>query len=396
MKKPVKVGLIGSGCISYTYLHNMTRLFSILDVKGCSDLIEDRSRSRAEQFGIHQMTNEEIWNDPEIELVINTTYPISHYEVTKASLEAGKHVFCEKMMATNFKEARELYDLSIEKGLRLGQAPDTFLGGGLQTARKLLDAGMIGEPFGAQAMVIRSNRLLGETKEERLPFTFMEGGSIPFDMGGYYIHALVNMLGPVHRVTGFSKAFSPIVMQRNPKHPDYQKPISMTAPTLMTAALEFCNGCYGNLTTMAESHVGEIPRLEIYGTEGTLILPDPNTFYGPVYLMRGQKGEPMEMPVTHGYGENLPDPGVGTQEERAWRNSYRGIGAADLAWGLRNGRPHRCSAELGLHAMEIIHGVETSCCEEKIYTMATKPERPEALPAGFLFGTASEACLDTK
>lgn len=205
-------------------------------------------------------------------------------------------------------------------------------------------------------------------------------------------------MGPVSRVTGFSKTFKPEIMQRNPRHPDYQQPIPMPAPTVMAAALEFHNGCYANLMTMAESHFNEIPRLEIYGTEGTLILPDPNTYCGPVYLMRGPKGETAKIPLTHDYGEEIPDPGEGTQEERLWRNSYRGLGAADLAWALRNGRPHRCSAELGLHAMEIIHGVETSCREEKIYTLTTKPDRPEAIPTGFQFGTvsASEACLDTK
>lgn len=398
MAKSVKVGLIGSGSISYTYLNNLTKTFSITDVVGCSDLIPDRSASRAEEFGIRQMTNEEIFSDPEIEIVVNTTYPMSHYKISKQAMEAGKHVYAEKMMATNFENAKELYDISKREGVRLAQAPDTFLGGGLQTARKLLDAGMIGKPFGAQAMCIRGYRLTGEERQDPLPFCFTDGGNIPYDMGGYYIHALVNMLGPVKRVGGFSRAFEPKEIYRNPRHPDYKGGIDLDVSTIMTGSLEFWNGCYANLTTMGVSHLNEIPRLEIYGTEGTLILPDPNTFCGPVILMRGTRDENLqtcEMPLTHGYGYKNPEDPQATEEANKWKDSYRGIGVADLAWAIRNGRPHRCSAELGLHAMEIIHGIERSCAENKLYEMTTKPERPEAIPTGFIYDTASEACLDT-
>src|SRR5690554_3578352 len=152
---PVKVGLIGSGAISKSYLSSMINNFSILDVVGCSDIIPERSKNRAEEFGIEQLTNEEILNNPEIEIVVNTTYPLSHYEVSKAALLAGKHVHSEKMMAVTMDEARELVSIAKEKGLRIGMAPDTFLGGGLQTARKLIDAGFIGEPLTARAKVMR-------------------------------------------------------------------------------------------------------------------------------------------------------------------------------------------------------------------------------------------------
>ena len=129
-----------------------------------------------------------------------------------------------------------------------------------------------------------------------------------------------------------------------------------------------------------------------------MILPDPNTFCGPVILMRGTSDENLqtcEMPLTHGYGYKNPEDPQATEEANKWKDSYRGIGVADLAWAIRNGRPHRCSAELGLHAMEIIHGIERSCAENKLYEMTTKPERPEAIPTGFIYDTASEACLDT-
>jgi len=397
MIKKVKVAVIGSGVISFTFLRNMTKKFAILDVVGCSDLIEERSRARAEQFGIRKMTNEEILSDPEIEIVVNLTYPLAHYEVTKAALEAGKHVFTEKMLTTNYKDAKELYELAEKSGLRIGVAPDTFLGAGLQTARKLIDTGFIGTPFGAQAMVIRGCRLTAEEKEDRLPFIFHEGGSIPYDMGGYYLHALVGLLGPAKRVTGLSRPFYTEVTQHNPHHPDYHIPMPFKTDTVMTSAIEFHDGAFANFTTMAESHLNELPRLEVYGTEGTLILPDPNTYLGPVYLIRGRQVEKQSIPLTHGYGNEVaPDSVTFTPEERDWRNCHRGLGVADMAWAIRNGRAHRCSAELGLHAIEIIYGIEQSYKEERFYTLISKPAQPEAITAGYIYGTASEECLDTK
>ena len=405
MLKRVKVAVIGSGAISFTFLRNMTTKFAILDVVGCSDLIEERSRRRAEQFGVRMMTNEEILNDPEIEIIVNLTYPISHYGVTKSALEAGKHVFSEKMMATNYQEAKELYDLAESKNLRMAFAPDTFLGAGLQTARKLIDSGFIGTPFGAQAMVIRGYHMRGEVKGETLPFVFCPGGSIPYDMGGYYIHALVHLLGPINRVTGLIRPFKDELMPRNPRHPDYHVPMQFNADTMMSSALEFHNGVFGNLTIMSESHLMELPRLEIYGTEGTLICPDPNAYSGPVFLIRGNYylAQPLTLddasvPLTHGYGhENIPDPGEGTDwDERIWRNCQRGLGVADLAWAIRNGRAHRCSAELGLHAIETIYGIEQSYKNENFYKLISKPAQPEALPSGFISGTSAEECLDTK
>ena len=175
---PVKVGLVGSGAISKSYLSSMINNFSILDVVGCSDIIPERSKNRAEEFGIEQLTNEEIFNNPEIEIVVNTTYPLSHYEVSKAALLAGKHVHSEKMMAVTLDEGRELLSIAKEKGLRIGMAPDTFLGGGLQTARKLIDAGFIGEPLTARAKVIRGYHMRGKLKPTACPY-YVPGGGIP-------------------------------------------------------------------------------------------------------------------------------------------------------------------------------------------------------------------------
>ncbi|MDD3243777.1 MAG: Gfo/Idh/MocA family oxidoreductase [Eubacteriales bacterium] len=375
--KPVKVALIGSGDISGIYLKNMTQTFSILDVVGCSDLIEGRSRARAEEYGIRQMTNEEILNDPTIEIVVNTTYPLSHYEVSKQVLLAGKNVHSEKMMATTMAEANELMAIAKEKNLRIGMAPDTFLGAALQTARKYLDAGMIGTPLNATAMVMRGYRPQGEL-DGRLPMIMTAGGGIPYDMGGYYLHAMIFLLGGIKRVSGFAKTRNPIEHFENPRHPRYKEEFEFSTPNMMVASLEFEQGCYGTLTTMSESF-GETPRLEIYGTKGTLVLSDPNNYGDPIHIIRnGYKDMlPCEIPFTHGYPVNS-----------------RGIGVADMAWAIRNNRPHRCSAELGYHAFEVVNGVQESCATGKVYEMKSHVERPAPLPDGFVSGTSAEACLD--
>ena len=394
--KPVKVGVIGAGVISYTYLYNLIHTFSITEVVGISSFHEASSERKAGQFGIRKMTNEQIINDPQIELIVNITPPTFHYQINKAALLAGKHVYSEKMMGVNLLEARELYDLAREKDLRYGQAPDTILGGGLQTVRKLLDSGFIGVPVMAQAMVTRGYRLAGE-EDGPLHFAYGPGSSIPYDMGCYYVHALVSLLGPVMRVTGFSRACNTPKIFENPRHPRYKTAIDLIEPNVMVGSMEFVSGCVTTITALSECHIAEIPRLEIYGTEGVLICPDPNTFGGPVYLMRAPAGQRYEIPLTHGYRSAISHENLDLDHEEAerWAGSCRGIGAADLSWAIRNNRPHRCSAEMGLHACEIIHGIKQSSDEGSAYTLTSRPERPAALPSGYMTGkSVDEACLD--
>jgi len=396
--KPIKVGLIGSGDISWTYLHNMTKYFGILDVVGCSDIIPERSKARAEEFGIRSMTNEEIFNDPEIQIVVNTTYPTSHYEVTEQALLSGKHVFTEKMLACTYEEACKLVELAKSKGLRIGCAPDTFMSGAYQTARKLIDDGYIGKVISAQALLVRGYHADSPDPFPRPGGMWVAGSTMPVDMGSYYIHVLVHLLGPVKRVCGFAQIHGQIYT--NPRNEHYREEVEVTAPTTVTGALEFDNGVIGNLTVLGECF-GETPRVEIYGTNGTLICPDPNTYSGPLYLSRSGSDEFLRVPLTHDY--NFYDAGKKPYiDERTppwrgparWEESQRGLGVADLAWAIRNNRPHRCSMELGQHAFEIIHGIEESCKKNIIYKMTTKPAQPAPLPAGFVRGSA-EMALDT-
>ncbi|MGI6315348.1 MAG: Gfo/Idh/MocA family protein [Christensenellales bacterium] len=402
--KPIKVGLIGSGAISYTYLQNMTQNFHILDVVGCSDIVPEKSARRAEQFNIRQMTNEEIFNDPEIQIVVNTTYPISHYEVTRQALEAGKHVHTEKMLAENFEDGKKLYDLAKAKGLRLSCAPDTFLGGAIQTALKLIKDGYIGKVITGQALILRGYKNQGpyEFGPNRPGGMYAHGSAIPYDMGGYYSHALLALLGPVKRLSGFGvKVPQPFM---NVAHPRYGEVYIPEQPTTMTTALEFESGVIGNLTVSGEIY-GETPRVEIYGTDGCLIVPDPNNYSGPLLFSRSGSNKFMEIPLTHWYNpgnrvdrsaEVAAARAAGDRaelEKLAWQDSRRGIGVADLAYAITNNRPHRCSAEMGLSAMEIIYGTEKSCEEGIVYNMTTKMVQPKPLRAGFV-GGAAEGVLD--
>ena len=366
LKQRIKTALIGAGQISQTYLNNMINRYEVLDVVGCSDLIPERSAKRAEEFGIRQMTNDEILADPEIQLIVNTTYPTSHYEVNKAALLAGKHVHCEKMIAVTLDEGKELLRIAKEKNLRIGMAPDTFLGGGFQTARKLIDAGMIGEPFMAQAMVVRGyhqDRWAGSN----YTFTRQAGGGIPFDMGGYYLHALIHLLGPIAQATGFAKCRNPRRTYRNVKNSAYGEAFEIESITALAGSLLFTSGVTGGIAFDSEGF-GETSRIEIYGRDGILVCPNPNEFGGPVRLKRNGSSEFMEMPLTHGFGQGC----------------CRGLGAADMAWAILNGRPHRAHGDMGYHAFEVIHGIWQGSQSGTIHTMASTCAQPAALSAGYV------------
>ncbi|MBC8529671.1 Gfo/Idh/MocA family oxidoreductase [Christensenellaceae bacterium NSJ-44] len=394
--KPVKVGLIGSGAISYTYLTNLTNTFSIIDMVGCSDLIPERSKARSELFGIRQMTNEEILNDPEIEIVVNTTQITFHTEVTKMILDAGKNVYSEKMMGCSFEDAKANIEYAKSKGLLIGAAPDTYMGAAHQTARKLIDDGWIGDPIMAQAFVLRPNRPASLAAEPDRANFGGAGTTMPYDMGGYYINALLNLLGPVKRVSGYAGSRADRVYT-NPMHPNFREPIKVyPGPTSIMGCLEFHNGCWGNLVVMGESYEKEIPRIEIYGTKGWISVPDPNMFGGygnDVYItLSGNEGT-FKMPFTHGYGDTDPSLPTTSGKPEPCYNSRRGIGVADMAWALRDGRTPRQSAEQALHAVEIVTSIEKSCRENVVCELTTKPAQPAALPCGFITGDDMEAAL---
>lgn len=372
--------------ISNIYLRNLKNLFYIIDLVAVCDLNPASAEAKAHTYGVERvMTIEEIEQSEEIELVVNLTSPVAHYDVIKRMLEAGKHVFTEKTMTAELWQAQELVALAEEKHLYLGCAPDTVLGAGIQTARQIIDAGLIGDVTSCLVSVNRNQNLNSETYR----FLRNNGGALPHDVGIYYIQSLLTLLGPVRSLYGFG---APALLHKAEllfqSEPDEQWQIP--GNNVLSGSLRFENGAIGSIhfngnTTNATKNV-----FTIFGTQGYLDLGDPNTFGGEVVLVR-DSGAACEIPLTHGYDgkPTLPDP---TQFEYSY--GHRGIGVAEMAWAIRTGRPNRCSKEMALHAQEILCGLDASASSGLKYVMQSTFERPEALKAGYMssmFGGAMRA-----
>ncbi|MCL2867675.1 MAG: Gfo/Idh/MocA family oxidoreductase [Clostridia bacterium] len=398
--KPVKIAVVGSGNISYTYMNTLTAGFHIAELVGCSDLLPEKSKARAELFGVRQMTTEEILKDPEIEIVVNTTEIYNHTNVTRMCLEAGKHVYSEKSAGCAYEETLANVALAEKKGLLFGCAPDIYMGSAYQTARKLIDDGWIGEPVAARSWCYRGYGVNTRAADGQASPFGKTGTTITYDMAGYYINALVALLGPVARAAGFARVFEKHTND-NVLHPRYGLPINTDGgASLMMASLEFVNGVYGNLMLTCDGFSPEQPRVEILGTEGTLTLPDPNCFGGfglDVTLTRIGNPGVFTFPFTHAFGDMDPAIPPKSGKPEPCHNSWRGIAVVDMAYAIRKGRPHRSSAALALHTVEIVSAIELDSREHPgIYTIRSRPERPAPLRPG-LFGPihVMEAAIDT-
>ena len=363
--KRVKTGIIGCGNISGIYLKNCTQVFKALDVAAVADLDMARAGAKAAEYGIPRAcTVKELLSDPEIEIVINLTIPVAHAEVNMAALEAGKNVHVEKPLAITREDGRKMLALAKAKGLLVGCAPDTFMGGGIQTCRKLIDDGWIGRPVAATAFMTCHGH---ESWHPDPEFYYKVGGGPMFDMGPYYLTALVNLIGPVTRVTGSAKVTFP--ERTITSAPKYGKKVSVDTPTHIAGVMDFENGAVGTIITSFDVWHANLPRIEIFGTEGSMSVPDPNGFGGPVLVRRHNAGEWSEIPLTHGYAENS-----------------RGLGVCDMAHALRGGRPNRASGKLAMHVLDIMHGFHDASKDGKHYNIAEMCERPAALPLGLAPG----------
>jgi predicted dehydrogenase len=366
----VTVGIVGNGNISPIYLKNLTTVFSrLVYVKGVCDLIPERSQKAASDWNVPVIyeTMYDMFQDPEIEIVLNLTTPKQHYGVAIEALRHGKHTHSEKPMAVGRAHAKELLDLANEKKLLIGVAPDTFMGAGIQTCRKLIDDGYIGRPIGAAAY------MTGHGHESWHPdpeFYYEEGGGPMLDMGPYYVTALLNLLGPVERLTGVSSRMFDTRTITSPGK--FGKVIPVEVDTHVTGIMEFANGAVGTIIMSFDMWQAEHPFIEVYGTEGTIQVPDPNGFGGPVRLSRG-KGPFCEVPLTHAYAENS-----------------RGIAVADMACALRSGRKHRASGELAFHALDVMLGFGDSARAGAHYKTVTTCERPAPLPTHLIEGFLDE------
>lgn len=359
-QRKTKVGVIGCGNISSIYLEN-GQTFEAMEIVAVADLIPERSQAQAAKFNIPRaVSDEELWADPEIEVVINLTTPDAHALVGLGSLEAGKSVYNEKPLTIKREDACQMLELAQAKGLRVGGSPDTFLGGGLQTCRKLIDDGWIGEPIAATAFMLCHGH---ESWHPAPAFYYQVGGGPMFDMGPYYLTALVALMGPVRRVTGSTRITFP--ERTITSQPLYGTRVQVEVPTHVTGVLDFANGAIATLVTSFDVWSADVPRIEIYGTEGSLSLPDPNTFGGPVRVRRAGASEWSEIPLTHGYAKNS-----------------RCLGVADMVGALQSGRPHRANGQMAYHVLDIMHSIHEAADTGRHVEMTSTCTRPEALPLG--------------
>lgn len=356
----IKVGIIGCGNISGIYFQ-AGRTFEILDIVACADLIPERAEAKATEFSIPKACSvEELLADPEIQIVVNLTTPEAHAEICLRALEAGKSVHVEKPLAITREDGRKILGLAKSKGLLVGSAPDTFLGGGLQTCRKLLDDGWIGEPVGATAFMMCHGH---ESWHPAPEFYYKIGGGPMFDMGPYYLTALVSLFGPVKRVTGATRITFP--ERTITSAPKYGTKITVDVPTYVVGIMDFASGAIGTIITTFDVWASQLPRIEVYGTEGSMSVPDPNGFGGPVLVRRKDSSEWREVPLTHGYA-----------------NNSRGIGVADMAYSLLSGRKHRANGDMAYHVLDLMHGFHDASDSGKHYELQSTCERPEPLPLG--------------
>ena len=359
MAQTTKVGIIGCGNISNAYFGTNAK-FSFFDITACADLNEDAARAKAEQWDIPKACGvEELLQDDDIEFVINLTIPAAHGPVMLQCLEAGKSVYTEKPFTVTRDEAQKIMALAREKGLRVGSAPDTFLGGAHQTVRELVDAGAIGEIVAATAFMVGRGH---ESWHPSPAFYYQKGGGPMFDMGPYYLTDLVQLLGPIQTVSGMTRISFPT--REITSEPLRGTLMNVEVPTHIAGTMQFGSGAIATLTMSFDVVGHNLPLLEIHGTTGSISVPDPNGFGGTPRIRRAGSGEWEEVPLTHAYTENA-----------------RGIGMADMVRAMQTGRPHRCNDALAYHVLDAMHAFHDSSDEGRFITLESTCERPAMLPA---------------
>jgi predicted dehydrogenase len=353
---PLNVGMVGVGKISEQYLANFPT-FPGLRLVAVADLNHERASQVAEEYGVRVLTVEELLTDPEVDAVLNLTIPAAHVEISTRALRAGKHVFTEKPLGLTPAEAEPMVELAEELGLRLGGAPDTVLGTGIQTARQVLDSGLIGEPIAAQVQWTAPGHERWHPAPE---FYYQPGGGPLLDMGPYYLSALVHFFGSVTRVTGIAtRSARARTIESGPRA---GTPLPVSVDTHVSALLEHASGVTSTVTMSFEVWKSRASNFEVYGTEGTISVPDPNTFSAAV-----------EVAIRDQDWERVPD-------SAGYIDTGRGIGLAEMADAIQDNRPHRASGRLALHVLEIMDAILRSSREKAVIQIDSAAERPEIVP----------------
>lgn len=363
MAEKTKIGVIGCGNISDAYF-NTNAKFDFFEIVACADLDIERAKAKAEKWQIKQAcTVEQLLKNPDIQCVINLTVPQAHGPVMNACLESGKSVYGEKPFSVTREEAQKAIAMARRKGLRVGSAPDTFMGGGHQTVRKLIDDGAIGTPVAATAFMACHGH---ESWHPSPQFYYQKGGGPMFDMGPYYLTDLVQLMGPVKRVAGMTRATFP--RRTITSQPLNGTVMNVEIPTHISGSLQFVSGAIGTIIMSFDVWGHSLPCLEVHGTEGSIFVPDPNGFGGKVMLKRGS-GQVEEIPLTHGYTDNS-----------------RGIGMADMIKAMQTGRDHRCNERLAYHVLDLFHAFHDSSDTNQYSQIQSTCERPAMLPVGLAAG----------
>ncbi len=371
-RTPTKIGIIGCGVISGIYIENARRLAAI-ECVAVADVNPAAAEYRARQYDIPTACSpEELLADPAIAIVVNLTPHRLHRQVGLQIIAAGKHLYSEKPLAVYREESQDLLAAAAKAGVRVGSAPDTFFGGAWQTARRAIDDGLIGVPFAATATLQGRRAPTAEqgpratssptraTVAGAISRTQLEGlkygAGVAFDMGPYYLQALLALLGPARHVAGATRTVFAEKTQ-------FGNTLKVESPTHVTGLIEFSGGVVCQFLTSSDVYGTGLPYIEIYGTEGSLRCPDPNYFPGPVSLRKPDSKELIALENKHGYNQDS-----------------RGVGVADLAVAIRHGRSHRASGEMGAHVVDILNAIHESADEGRRIELRTTCARPEALP----------------
>ena len=370
-------GVIGTGTYCDHYLRNLGPVYKNVRPVGCSDLNTEAAKAAAARWNIPKVyTTEEMMADPEVDIVLILTNPGSHYMLTMQALKAGKHVYCEKPLATSLEQANEIVEFAAEKGLFVGSAPDTFLSPEFQTVRKLIDEGAIGKVINVTANYVGPG---ADLWHPNAGFLYKQGGGPALDMGPYFLTTLVSMLGPIDSIFCYANRGWDV-------RDIHGQGVDVEVMTNYCAVLKFASGTVGNVNLTYDEWKSSLPGMELYGTEGVIIAPDPNTMMGPIKLLKADEFKALvngktdmggKLAAIYGPESNGLFNEIDTVAPRI--GNERGAGLADMAKAIVEGRSPRVSADLCRHVTEAINAFNV-CVETGLpYKMTTSFEKPAAM-----------------
>ncbi len=370
MAKTYGVGIMGAGNISAAYLR-LAPLFKNLDVRAVADIIPEAAKKRAEEYGVRAQTPDELLKNSEVDVIVNLTIPSTHFQVTKDILSAGKHAYSEKPFVLSVEEGIQIKALADEHKLKVGSAPDTFLGGAHQQVRSIIDSGKLGK-IASGTMHVMSRGM--EHWHPNPDFFFQPGGGPILDMGPYYVTDLISLVGPVKRVTAFTGKAREEREVTTEGSPFQGTKIKVNTPTTIHAILEFHNGAIITLGASWDVSSNGHHNIELYGTEGSVYVPDPNFFNGDVTITDRAGTKEKVAAWDHPFGVANQD-----LDKPAPRANYRNAGLADMMDSIETGKAARCGLDVALHAVDVLTSILRSGETGQVITLQTTCQRPAAL-----------------